>query len=59
VFAKLPSGVFFDGVFFDGVFFDGLLFDGLLIDSIPAGWQMRICSNMATHPQAGWAANES
>jgi len=49
VFAKLPNGLFFDG----------LLFDGLLIDSIPAGWQMRICSNMATHPQAGWAANES
>jgi 4-diphosphocytidyl-2-C-methyl-D-erythritol kinase len=44
VFAKLPNR---------------LLFDGLLIDSIPAGWQMRICSNMATHPQAGWAANES
>jgi 4-diphosphocytidyl-2-C-methyl-D-erythritol kinase len=35
------------------------LFDGVLIDSAPQDWQMRICSNMAVHPQAGWAANES
>jgi len=33
--------------------------DGVLIDSAPQDWQMRICSNMAVHPQAGWAANES
>jgi 4-diphosphocytidyl-2-C-methyl-D-erythritol kinase len=35
------------------------LSDGVLIDSAPQDWQMRICSNMAVHPQAGWAANES
>ena len=35
------------------------LLDGVLIDSAPQDWQMRICSNMAVHPQAGWAANES
>jgi len=29
------------------------------IDSAPHNWQMRICSNMAVHPQAGWAASES
>ena len=33
--------------------------DGVLIDSAPHGWQMRICSNMAVHPQLGWAASES
>jgi 4-diphosphocytidyl-2-C-methyl-D-erythritol kinase len=33
--------------------------DGVMIDSAPHDWQMRICSNMAVHPQAGWAANES
>lgn len=33
--------------------------DGVLIDSAPHYWQMRICSNMAVHPQAGWAASES
>jgi 4-diphosphocytidyl-2-C-methyl-D-erythritol kinase len=33
--------------------------DGVLIDSAPHDWQMRICSNMAVHPQAGWAASES
>jgi 4-diphosphocytidyl-2-C-methyl-D-erythritol kinase len=33
--------------------------DGVLIDSVPHNWQMRICSNMAVHPQAGWAASES
>ena len=33
--------------------------DGALIDSAPHDWQMRICSNMAVHPQAGWAASES
>jgi 4-diphosphocytidyl-2-C-methyl-D-erythritol kinase len=33
--------------------------DGVLIDSTPHNWQMRICSNMAIHPQAGWAACES
>jgi len=32
---------------------------GALIDSVPHNWQMRICSNMAVHPQAGWAASES
>lgn len=32
---------------------------GVLIDSAPHNWQMRICSNMAVHPQAGWAASES
>ena len=36
-----------------------LLPDGVLIDSAPHDWQMRICSNMAVHPQAGWAASES
>jgi len=36
-----------------------LLPDGVLIDSAPNDWQMRICSNMAVHPQAGWAASES
>ena len=35
------------------------LTDGVLIDSAPHDWQMRICSNMAVHPQAGWAASES
>jgi 4-diphosphocytidyl-2-C-methyl-D-erythritol kinase len=35
------------------------LSDGVLIDSAPHDWQMRICSNMAVHPQAGWAASES
>jgi 4-diphosphocytidyl-2-C-methyl-D-erythritol kinase len=33
--------------------------DGVMIDSAPNDWQMRICSNMAVHPQAGWAATES
>jgi 4-diphosphocytidyl-2-C-methyl-D-erythritol kinase len=33
--------------------------NGVLIDSAPNGWQMRICSNMAVHPQAGWTASES
>ena len=33
--------------------------DGVLIDSAPHNWQIRICSNMAIHPQAGWAASES
>ena len=33
--------------------------DGVLIDSAPHDWQMRICSNLAVHPQAGWAASES
>ena len=33
--------------------------DGVLIDSAPHNWQMRLCSNMAVHPQAGWAASES
>jgi 4-diphosphocytidyl-2-C-methyl-D-erythritol kinase len=33
--------------------------DGALIDSAPHAWQMRICSNMAVHPQAGWAVRES
>ncbi len=32
---------------------------GVLIDSAPHDWQMRICSNMAVHPQAGWAVSES
>jgi 4-diphosphocytidyl-2-C-methyl-D-erythritol kinase len=35
------------------------LTNGALIDSAPHNWQMRICSNMAVHPQAGWAASES
>ncbi len=35
------------------------LHDGVLIDSAPNNWQMRICSNLAVHPQAGWAASES
>lgn len=35
------------------------LHDGVMIDSAPHDWQMRICSNMAIHPQAGWAATES
>jgi len=33
--------------------------DGALIQSAPHDWQMRICSNLAVHPQAGWAASES
>ncbi|PUE58707.1 4-(cytidine 5'-diphospho)-2-C-methyl-D-erythritol kinase [Limnohabitans curvus] len=33
--------------------------NGLLINSAPRDWQIRICSNMAVHPQAGWAASES
>ncbi len=33
--------------------------DGALIDSAPHHWQMRICSNLAIHPQAGWAASKS
>ncbi len=32
---------------------------GVLIDSAPHNWQMRICSSMAVHPQAGWATSES
>lgn len=35
------------------------LTSGALIDSAPHNWQMRICSNLAVHPQAGWAASES
>ena len=35
------------------------LHDGVLIDSAPNNWQTRICSNLAVHPQAGWAASES
>jgi 4-diphosphocytidyl-2-C-methyl-D-erythritol kinase len=35
------------------------LHDGVLIESAPNNWQMRICSNLAVHPQAGWAASES
>ena len=31
----------------------------VLIKSPPQDWQVRICSNMAIHPQAGWAASES
>jgi 4-diphosphocytidyl-2-C-methyl-D-erythritol kinase len=33
--------------------------EGVSIDSAPHNWQMRICSNLAVHPQAGWAASES
>jgi 4-diphosphocytidyl-2-C-methyl-D-erythritol kinase len=33
--------------------------NGVLIDSAPNDWQMRICSNLAVHPQAGWAARKS
>jgi 4-diphosphocytidyl-2-C-methyl-D-erythritol kinase len=33
--------------------------DGVAIDPPPKHWQMRICSNMAVHPQAEWAASES
>jgi 4-diphosphocytidyl-2-C-methyl-D-erythritol kinase len=33
--------------------------EGVLIDSAPHNWQMRICSNMAVHPLAGWAISES
>ena len=33
--------------------------DGSLVQSAPHDWQMRICSNLAVHPQAGWAASES
>ena len=33
--------------------------EGVLLDSAPHNWQMRICSNMAVHPQAGWAASKS
>jgi 4-diphosphocytidyl-2-C-methyl-D-erythritol kinase len=32
---------------------------GVHIDLPPHNWQMRICSNMAVHPQAGWTASES
>jgi len=32
---------------------------GVQFDLPPHNWQMRICSNMAVHPQAGWAASES
>ena len=32
---------------------------GVQIDLPPHNWQMRICSNLAVHPQAGWAASES
>jgi 4-diphosphocytidyl-2-C-methyl-D-erythritol kinase len=35
------------------------LSEGVQIDLPPHNWQMRICSNMAVHPQAGWAASES
>jgi len=33
--------------------------NGVHIDLPPHNWQMRICSNMAVHPQAGWTASES
>ena len=33
--------------------------EGVLLDSAPHNWQMRICSNMAVHPQAGWAVSKS
>jgi 4-diphosphocytidyl-2-C-methyl-D-erythritol kinase len=33
--------------------------ESVLIDSAPNNWQTRTCSNMAVHPQAGWAAGES
>ena len=33
--------------------------NGVQIDLPPHNWQMRICSNLAVHPQAGWAASES
>ena len=33
--------------------------DGVLINSAPHNWQMRICSNMAAHPLAGWAVGDS
>ena len=33
--------------------------NGVQIDLPPHNWQRRICSNMAVHPQAGWAASES
>jgi 4-diphosphocytidyl-2-C-methyl-D-erythritol kinase len=26
--------------------------------SPPHGWQMRVCSNMAVHPLAGWATSD-
>ncbi len=32
--------------------------NGVLIDSAPNDWQIRICSNLAVHPQAGWAARK-
>jgi 4-diphosphocytidyl-2-C-methyl-D-erythritol kinase len=32
---------------------------GVHFDLPPHNWQMRICSNMAVHPQAGWTASES
>ena len=33
--------------------------EGVLIGSAPHNWQMRICSNMAVHPLAGWATDVS
>jgi len=33
--------------------------DGMSFELPPNNWQMRICSNMAAHPQAGWAVSDS
>jgi 4-diphosphocytidyl-2-C-methyl-D-erythritol kinase len=33
--------------------------DGMPFGLPPNNWQMRICSNMAVHPQAGWAVSDS
>jgi 4-diphosphocytidyl-2-C-methyl-D-erythritol kinase len=33
--------------------------DGMPFELPANNWQMRICSNMAAHPQAGWAVSDS
>ncbi len=33
--------------------------EGVLLPEPPSSWQMRVCSNMAIHPLAGWAASDN
>jgi 4-diphosphocytidyl-2-C-methyl-D-erythritol kinase len=33
--------------------------EGATLGRVPEGWQMRVCSNMTTHPLADWVVSES
>ncbi|WP_408598392.1 4-(cytidine 5'-diphospho)-2-C-methyl-D-erythritol kinase [Limnohabitans sp.] len=33
--------------------------DGVVLDEPPTSWQMRVCSNMAVHPLAGWVVSDN